>query len=151
VSLDDLGLTPAGAWLAVALLLGGAELLAPGVFLLFAALASAVTAAILLAVPDLPLVGQLVSFALWSGVAVVVGRRWYQDHAPESEDALLNDRGARLLGEVVTVIEAIEHGRGRVRVGDSVWLARGPEAASGERMTVVAVDGAVLIVDTPPD
>ncbi|HEX8389161.1 MAG TPA: NfeD family protein, partial [Sphingomonas sp.] len=63
MSLDDLGLTPAGAWLAVALLLGGAELLAPGVFLLFAALASAVTAAILLAVPDLPLVGQLVSFA----------------------------------------------------------------------------------------
>ena len=50
------------------------------------------------------------------------------------------------LDEMVTVAEPIVHGRGRVAVGDSVWLARGPELDAGERVSVVAVDGAVLIV-----
>lgn len=145
MSLDDL--SGAGAWFLLALALGLAELFAPGVFLVFVALAAAITGAILLAVPDLPLVGQLVSFALWSGVAVFVGRRWYHENAPESDDALLNDRAARLLGQVVTVVDPIEHGRGRVRVGDSVWLARGPETGAGERVRVVAVDGAMLVVE----
>lgn len=145
MSLDDLG--GAGAWFVLALLLGIAELAVPGVFLVFVALAAAVTGAVLLAVPDLPLVGQLASFALWSAVAVFVGRRWYGDNPVESDDALLNDRSARLIGEVVTVVDPIEHGRGRVRVGDSVWLARGAEAPAGERVRVLAVDGAVLIVE----
>jgi membrane protein implicated in regulation of membrane protease activity len=147
VSLDDLGFSPAGAWLAVALLLGAAELVSPGVFLIFAALAAAITAAILLAVPDLPLVGQLVSFGLWSAVAVVVGRRWYHEAEADRGENLLNDRAARMLGEVVVVETAIEHGRGRVRIGDGVWLARGPEAAAGERVRVIAVDGAELVVE----
>jgi hypothetical protein len=147
VTPGDLGLSPAGLWLIVALALGLAELMLPGVFLVFVALAAAITGAVLLAVPDLPLVGQLASVALWSGVAVAVGRRWYGDHPVASEDALLNDRGARLIGEVVTVTTAIEHGRGRVRVGDGTWPARGPDAAIGARVCVVAVDGATLVVE----
>lgn len=59
---------------------------------------------------------------------------------------MLNDRAARLVGEVVTVAEPIVHGRGRLAVGDSVWLARGPELLVGERVSVVAVDGSVLVV-----
>lgn len=145
MSLDDLG--GAGGWFVLALVLGIAELAAPGAFLVFVALAAAVTGAILLAVPDLPLVGQLASFALWSAVAVVIGRRWYHENPVTSDDALLNDRSARLIGEVVTVIESIDQNQGRVRVGDSAWLARGPETPAGERVRVLAVDGAVLVVE----
>ena len=42
--------------------------------------------------------------------------------------ALLNDRTAQLIGQVVTVVVAIENGEGRVRVGDSEWSARGGPA-----------------------
>lgn len=135
------------AWLLLSLALGILELVIPGVFLVFVALAAAVTAAILLAIPDLPLAGQLTSFALWSVLAVLVGRRWYLDNPVESDDALLNDRSARLIGQHVLVIEAIAHGLGRVRVGDSVWLARGPETDAGVHVRVADVDGAVLVIE----
>ena len=141
------GIDPAVGWLVLALVLGGAELLAPGVFLVFLAIAAAATGAICWAMPDLPLVAQLGSFGVWSAVSVAIGRRWYRDYPAETDDALLNDRAARLLGSVVTVADPIVQGRGRVTLGDSVWLARGPEADVGTRMRVIAVEGSVLVLE----
>ncbi|WP_375403961.1 NfeD family protein [uncultured Sphingomonas sp.] len=147
MSLGDLGIGAAGAWLIAALAFALAELAAPGVFLVFVAVAAAITGVMLLALPDLPVIGQLAAFAAWSGVAVTVGRRWYHDNPVATDDALLNDRAARLIGEVVTVTAAIDNGRGRVRVGDGAWPARGPDAPVGARVRVVAVDGATLVVE----
>ena len=139
--------TPALYWLIAALALGIAELAAPGVFLIFLALAAASTGALVLAIPELPVTGQLISFVVWSSLAVAIGRRWYRDFPVESADPLLNDRGARLIGEIVRVTEAIEAGSGRVRVGDGEWPARGPAADVGARMRVVGVDSGVLTVE----
>ena len=139
-------MSEATLWLAAALAFGVAELLAPGVFLIFLALAAGITGATVLAMPALPLAAQLGSFGAWSAVAVLIGRHWYGEPREGAGDPLLNDRAARLVGETVTVAEPIVHGRGRVVVGDSVWLARGPELPTGERVSVIAVDGAVLIV-----
>jgi len=47
----------------------------------------------------------------------------------------------------VVVVSAIENGRGSVRVGDSVWLARGEDAAVGARVRVTGSDGACLRVE----
>lgn len=139
----------AGAlWLAAALLLGVAELAVPGVFLIFLAAAAAVTGATALAWPGVPLAVQLGSFAAWSAVAVAVGRHFYAEPRDGEADPLLSNRAARLVGEVVTVTEPLADGRGRVRVGDSLWLARGARLDTGERARVVAVDGAVLVVET---
>lgn len=138
----------AGAiWLALALLLGVAELLLPGVFLIFVAVAAAITGVATLALPDLPLAAQLASFAIWSGVTVLVGRRWYRDYPIVSSDPMLNDRAARLIGEIVMVEQAIDGGSGRVRVADGVWPARGPDATVGARMRVVEVENGVLLVE----
>ncbi len=142
------GIGPAGWWLIAALALGLAELVAPGVFLVFLAVAAAITGVSMLALPELPPAAQLASFGIWSVAAVLIGRRWYRDYPIDSADALLNDRGARLVGEVVTVEVAIRNGRGRVLVGDGGWPARGPDAAVGERVRVVRCDGGVLTVET---
>ena len=175
---DNLG----GWWLIAAMLLGGAELLVPGVFLVFLAFAAAVTGVFLLVFPELPVAAQLLSFAAWSVVAVLVGRRWYRDNPIDSSDPKLNDRIARLLsgelatsavavfrvvfyaalmfsydwmltllGETVTVVQAIEGGTGRVRVGDGEWIARGPDTPTGTRVTVVGADGTTLkVAPLPP-
>jgi hypothetical protein len=143
--------TPALYWLIAALALGIAELAAPGVFLIFLALAAAITGALVLAIPELPVTGQLISFVVWSSLAVAIGRRWYRDFPVESADPLLNDRSARLIGEIVRVTEAIEAGSGRVRVGDGEWPARGSVAGVGARMRVVGVDSGVLTVEPVSD
>lgn len=145
MNLGDFG--GAGAWLIAALLLGIAELAVPGVFLVFVAVAAAIVGVALLALPDLPLAAQIGAFAVWSAVAVLIGRRWYRDYPVAGDAARLNDPAARLVGAVVSVERAIEHGSGRVTLGDGAWPARGPELPVGARARVVAVDAGVLVIE----
>ncbi|WP_449471281.1 NfeD family protein [Sphingobium chungangianum] len=133
-------------WLVFAALLGVAEVMIPGVFLIWVALAAAVTGLIALLLPvSVPV--QLLIFALLCLVSVWGGRRWYVANPVNSQDPLLNDRTARLIGEIVLVVEPIEAGHGRVKVGDSVWSCRGPDAPAGSRVRVVGAEASVLKVE----
>ncbi|EZP72709.1 Membrane protein [Sphingomonas paucimobilis] len=133
-------------WLVFAALLGIGEVLVPGVFLIWVALAAAVTGLIALALP-LSVPVQFLIFAGLCLVAVWGGRRWYAANPVASQDPLLNDRTARLIGETVVVVEAIEGGHGRVRVGDSVWSCRGPDAPAGARVRITGADASILQVE----
>ncbi len=135
----------AATWLAVGLLLCIAEMIVPGVFLLWLGIAALIVAAVSFVAP-IPLAAQLTLFAILSVVAVYAGRRWSSNRDIPSDDPLLNDRLARLIGEPVVVEEAIVGGRGRVRVGDGVWSATGPDAAPGTRLTVTGAHGGMLTV-----
>ncbi|MET4593079.1 membrane protein implicated in regulation of membrane protease activity [Sphingomonas sp. PvP107] len=136
----------AGAWLIAALVLGIAELAAPGIFFVFLAIAAAVTGIALLALPELPIAVQLASFAVWSTVTVLIGRRWYRDYPVAGADPMLNDRSARMVGQIVIVETAIVEGRGRVLVGDGSWPARGDDAAAGTRVRITRVADGVADV-----
>lgn len=137
-------------WLITAVALAVAELAIPGVYLVFLAAAAAITGALALLFPDLPLAGQLVGFAAWSVAAVLIGRRWYQEFPIPSADPLLNDRVARLVGEIVTVVEPVSDHGGRVRVADGEWPARGPEVPAGARVRITGATGATLLVEPLP-
>ena len=63
-------------WLILAALLAITELMIPGVYLTFVALGAAATGVLALLFPELGTIGQLVSFAAWSTVAVLIGKRW---------------------------------------------------------------------------
>ena len=138
------------AWLVAALVLGIAELLVPGVFLIFLAIAAAITALASYVLPDLPPVAQVVAFALWSVVSVWIGRRWYRDYPVES-DLRLNDRARGLIGEIVTVDAELRQGRGRVRIGDGSWPATGPDLPQGATARIVAVEGGIVAVEPIAD
>ena len=144
--MNGIGLEPHWIWLLAAAVLGIAEILVPGVFLIWLAAAAAVTGLAAL-VFGIPVAFQLLTFALLSIAAVYGGRRWYSNNPVESSDPLLNDRLARLKGETLVVVEQIENGRGRVRVGDSVWSCRGPDCATGSRVRVIGSEGACLRVE----
>lgn len=137
-------------WLIAAVLLAITELAVPGVYLVFFAVAAAITGGLTLFFPELSLGGQLIGFAAWSFVAVMVGRRWYIDYPVATSDPLLNDRIGRLIGETVTVVEAIDGGQGRVRVGDGEWPAHGPDMAVGSRARITGAQGTALTVEPLP-
>lgn len=134
-------------WLAGALALAIAELIAPGFFLVFIAAGGAITGLMMLALPDLPPLAQVAVFAAATAISVGVGRRWYNRSPVSTEDPLLNDRAARLVGEIVEVTEPISAGAGRVRVGDGAWPARGPDAPIGTRVRVVGAASGELLVE----
>ena len=140
------GIEPHWAWLIAAAVLAGAELVVPGVFLIWVAAAAALTAlATLLFGLSAPF--EFALFGLFSLASVYFGRRWYAANPVESSDPLLNDRASRLIGETVIVVGRIENGRGRVAVADTVWNARGDDAPVGTRVRVVAVEGTCLKVE----
>jgi len=144
--MDINSVDPHWIWLAIGLALAAAEMAIPGVFLIWMAGAALITGAITWLLPiGLPL--QIVVFAVLAIVAVFSGRRYLAAHPVEAADPKMNDRGARAIGEMVVVTHAIDGGSGRVRLGDSEWLAKGPDAEPGSRMRVAGHDGAVLIVE----
>lgn len=140
-------LDPHWSWLAVGLLLAAAEMAVPGVFLIWMAGAAIITGILTWAMPGFGLPLQVVTFALLAILFVFVGKRYLRTNPIEGVDPKMNDRGARLVGEVVLVTHAIDGGMGRVRQGDSEWLAKGPDAEPGTRMRVAGHDGVVLIVE----
>jgi membrane protein implicated in regulation of membrane protease activity len=139
------GMEPGWLWLIGGVLLLIAEIIAPGFFLVFIGAAGIATGLFTLLF-GLGLPAQLALFALYSLLAVMIGRRFYAN-ANAGGDPLLNDRSARLIGKVVTVVEAVDAHNGRVRVGDSQWSARGEPAAPGERVRITGVDGNCLNVE----
>lgn len=138
----------AGAlWLAGSLLLAIAELLAPGFFLIFVAAAAAVTGFVVLAAPGLHAITQVVLFALFGAIAIILGRGWYRRLREVTVDTGLNDRTGKLIGKTVEVCDAIVAGEGRVRVGDGAWNARGPDTPVGALVRIVGATGSVLLVE----
>ena len=147
--MSGLDLEPQWLWLIVAAVLGIAELVVPGVFLIWLAAAAAATGLVTL-VTGVALPFQLALFALFSIASVYAGRRWYSSFPVPTSDPLLNDRAARLIGRSVTVVSAIRGGEGRVKVGDGVWSCRGEDCDEGARVRVTGADGNCLLVEGEP-
>ncbi len=144
----DAWMTP-WTWAAVAAGLAALEVVAPGTFMIWLALAAAGTA-VATAITGIAWPAQMVVFAVLAGVVVVAGRRWMPLRPQASADPQLNRRAERLLGQRVTVCDAIVAGSGKVMIGDSPWLATGPDVPAGARVRIVGIDGATLAV-TPAD
>lgn len=132
-------------WILGALLLL-LELALPGVVFVWLALAAFATGLIVFVLP-LPVGVQLLLFAALSVVSVVLGRRSVARLPSGAGAEGLNERGERLVGRLVEVTDPIQDGRGKVRVGDSVWLAHGPDTPRGASVRVVGARGTLLLVE----
>ncbi|HVH37058.1 MAG TPA: NfeD family protein [Sphingomicrobium sp.] len=137
---------PGWLWTIGGLLLLIAEIIAPGFFLIFVG-AAAIATGLFTLLFDLGLAPQLILFVIYSVLAVMIGKRWYAQPHDGDQAHSLNDPARRILGRVVTVVEAVDAHSGRVRLGDGEWPARGGPAAVGDKVTITAVDGNCLTVE----
>lgn len=139
------GIEPYWIWAAIGLLLAAAEILAPGVYLIWLAVAALATAGLTFVLdPGVPL--QIVNFVFLSLIIAFSARRILRDTPIFSADPLMNKRGARLVGETAVVVQDFQGGSGRVRLGDSEWLARGIDLQVGERVRITGNEGSILLV-----
>jgi membrane protein implicated in regulation of membrane protease activity len=137
-------------WLIAGVALAIAEIVTPGVFLIWLGAAAILTGALGLGL-HLSLPAEFGLFAVSACALVILGRALIVRSPIISDDPLLNERIARLIGRKVVVVEALIGGEGRVRVADGVWPAIGPDAAEGALVEVVGCDGSRLRVEpTPP-
>ena len=90
---------------------------------------------------------QLVLFAVLSLTAVGAARTYFRRGGDESDRPLLNKRALQHVGRSYPLEGGIENGRGKVRIGDTVWSVEGPDCPPGQRVKVTGADGAVLQVE----
>ncbi len=133
-------------WWVLAVVLLALEVAAPGTFFLWLAIAAGVVGFIVLVLPDLLWQLQVLIFAVGGVAAVVAWRAYARRHPETSEDPTLNRRGTQYVGQVYHLTEAITDGRGRMKVGDTMWRVAGPDLPAGAKVRVAGVEGTVLRV-----
>ena len=134
-------------WWLLALVLIGAEMIAPGYFMLWIGIAAGVMGLVTLVVPTLSPIAQALAFAVLAIATCAIYWRLIRPLAEHRNDQpLLNRRGEKLVGQRFVLVEPIVNGRGKVRVGDGAWLAEGPDLVAGSEVEVVAVSGTTLRV-----
>ena len=132
-------------WMVLAVLLAAAETLVPGAVCIWFAAAAAVIGLLLVVIP-IPWQWQLLGFGVLGIVALLLFRSYRQKHPQADEQPNLNLRGRQYIGTELVLIEPIEQGSGKARLGDGVWKVAGPELPAGARVRVVGVDGTILKV-----
>jgi membrane protein implicated in regulation of membrane protease activity len=133
------------SWWILGLVLLGVEVLLPGFFFLWFGIA-AILIGISALLIDWPWQLQVVGFVVLSAIVALVGRHFYGTASGETSDPQLNVRGGRLEGRTLVLSEPIVEGRGRVKIDDTIWQVRGPDAPAGARIRIVGADGSVLTV-----
>lgn len=137
------------SWWVLGLILLAAELVLPGVFLVWIGFAALATGSLSLLLWDTAFWVweiQVVVFALHSVFAVLIGRRFVSSLKP-SDEPLLNKRGESLVGRTAVLEQPIAEGRGRVRLDDTTWAVEGPDLPVGTRVRIVASSGRQLTVE----
>lgn len=90
---------------------------------------------------------QWLTFAALSALSLWLGRQMLRRNRALTDQPTLNDRGASLVGRTADLIEPIHNGRGRVKIGDTIWIVNGPDLPAGARVRVVASNGSDLKVE----
>ena len=133
-------------WFIIGAVLLGLEVLVPGTFMLWLGLSALAVGLLSLAIVW-PWQAQLITFSVLSIGSILVYRRLSPrtlDEAPPQP--FLNRRADGFVGRVFTLEKPIIDGNGAVRIGDTIWMVRGPDAPAGSRVTVTGVDGGTLVV-----
>ncbi|MCJ2140486.1 NfeD family protein [Methylobacterium sp. E-066] len=137
-------LGPAWSWVIAGLVLAGAEIVVPGVFLIWFGLAALATGLAAALIP-IPWQAQTLLFAGLAVVLVGLATRLHRRAGPH--DAILNRPDRGLIGREGVLAEPIVQGTGRIRFDDTLWRIEGPDLPAATRVRVVGLSGTVLKVE----
>lgn len=136
-------------WIVLAVVLAIAEIFTATLVLLM--LAAGAGAAAIAAALGLGVVGQVVTFALVSGLSLVLLRPVIRKHALPAITGADETIGVKALeGAPGTVLEQVTQEAGLVRIEGEMWNARVYDATqvleAGERVRVIEVRGTTVLV-----
>ncbi|RWH72691.1 NfeD family protein [Mesorhizobium sp.] len=126
-------------WMVLGIVLLVMEVVAPGVFMLWIGIAALIIGAVSLAIWHAAFWTwqvQVLAFLMLAVVSAYVGRQIAVSRQGNVDQPLLNRRGAQMVGKTATLTEPIKNGRGRIRLGDTLWRVSGPDLPVGTQVRV---------------
>jgi membrane protein implicated in regulation of membrane protease activity len=136
-------------WFILGVVLLVLETVIPGVHFLWFGIAAFIIGVLAFAL-DLAWQWQVLAFAILSVAALFWVRKYARPDVAISDQPDLNVRGQQYIGRSLVVEQAIQNGRGKARVGDSLWAVEGPDTPAGARVKVTGAKGTVLVVERAP-
>jgi inner membrane protein len=140
-------------WMVVGCILLALEIVLPGFFLLWIGLAAIVTGAASLLPWNSGWWGWEIQALVFVVLAVIfawLGSKVMSKSRSDPDADLLNQRSAQLIGKLATLTEPIKDGRGRVRIGDTLWRVSGPDLPVGTQVRVKAAAATELELVVEP-
>lgn len=140
-------------WMLLGFVLLTLEIFAPGVFLLWIGIAALIVGSASLLLWDVALWSwqvQVLVFLVLALVSAYVGKKIVRDREGLSDQPLLNQRGAQMIGRTATLTEPITEGRGRIKLGDTMWRVSGPDLPAGAQVRVTAAGDTDLELRVEP-
>jgi len=128
-------------WMVLGFALLALEILVPGVFLLWIGLAALIVGALSLMLWNASFwiwETQVLVFLVLALICAFAGKRIVGGRGDDSDQPLLNKRGDQLVGRTATLTEPIANGRGRIKIGDTMWRVSGPDLPAGAKVRVKA-------------
>lgn len=138
-------------WLLLGVVLLLLELTSGSGFLLWIAFGSALTSVLAFFFPNLGWEWLLLNFAACSVITCVLWWRYLKRCTEHSDKPNLNRRTSNYIGRILELENAIENGRGKVRIADSFWIVEGEDLPVQTKVKVVSVDGTILKVVKAPE
>lgn len=132
-------------WLILGVVLIIAEVLLPGVFLLWFGVAAILVGAISLAF-DASWQTQIVLFAVIALAEVPLWRRFSRMRQNQDGAENLNQRGKSLINREAVLEKPIVDGVGTLSIDDTIWRIEGPNLPVGTRVKVTQVHGSIATV-----
>ncbi len=130
-------------WLVFGLGLVIVELFLWSMFLLWIG-ASAITISIVFYLyPEVSAGLQVLSFIFLSAVSTFLAKKYFPVKTVDDE---LNLNAKSHIGKECTVV-SIENGIVKVRLGESLWFAKGCEMSVGQKVRIIDTDSSTLIVE----
>lgn len=133
-------------WFILGAILFTLETFVPGVHFLWFGIAAIVVGALAL-LTGITWPWQVIAFGVLAVATVFWVRRYVRPDVARSDLPNLNERGQQYVGRSLIVEQAIQNGRGKVRVGDTLWQAEGPDLPVGTWVKVTAARGTILVVE----
>lgn len=134
-------------WFVVAVVLVVVEVLSPVAYFLWLGIAAAIVGSVVWLFPTIPVLQQLLLFAVLAMAAVALVKMYFRQHKIATDQPGLNRRGAQYVGRVFTLESPIVNGIGKLRVDDTTWKIQGADLPAGSHVTVVGVDNTILRVE----
>lgn len=116
-------------------------------FLIWLGLCALIMGGIVYFIPDISWQMQFFYYFILSALCLVFWRSYLKNNPTTSDAPLLNNRIEQMVGNTYSLATEIKNGTGKIKVGDTLWLVKGPEADKGASVKVVGSEGGYLKVE----
>lgn len=135
-------------WFTLGIVLIILEMLLPGIFLMWFGISAIIVGAITFIIP-IGTNAELILFAIISVLSVLAVIFIMRKVSPNTQSTVTQNlnqsRGSEFIGLTFTLDSKVINNNGKLNIGDTVWLIKGPDAIAGTYVSITGIENNTLI------